>query len=132
MTRHYPRRTISLGCLLLALTRLAGAGMVQCIDVTGTVTYTDIPCRDARDSDFANPAAIKAETPSPAENFTAAENLRESAWAKKSVGKRRPATDVTTVKAARSSMLLKDQAWSLSRQKKWAALDRQDRHWFNF
>lgn len=138
MTHKSFIQTIFLGCILVVFSGFARADIVQCVDEAGAVTYTDVLCQNdadvARASVLSKPFAAIARLSSPVDKFAEAEKAREAASAKKQAGNRRLAIDVATLKAARSSMLLMDQAASLTRQKKLAALDQdeKDRRWFSF
>jgi hypothetical protein len=136
MTHHYFTHTIFLGWILVVFAGFARADTVQCVDETGTVTYTDVPCENgadaARASALTDSSPVRAKVSSPAGTFTAVGEARESAWVKKPASNRKLAPDVATVKAARSSMLLMDRAASLLRQQKFAALDLRSQRWFDF
>lgn len=136
MTHHFLIRSALLGCMLTALSGLAMADIVQCIDETKSITYTDIPCQDgtvaAHGAASAKSSAASATTLSRAATFAAAGKVREAALQKKPLQHRNFALDVATLEAARSSMASMDEASSLLRQQKVASLDQKDQHWFNF
>jgi hypothetical protein len=136
MTHNYVARTIALGCMLVVFAGFARADIVQCVDDTRAVTYTDIPCRNgddaARVAVLINPSAAGAKVAPSKRTFAAPRKVREAISVKKRESNRGLALDVTTLKAARSSMLLNDQESYFLRQQKLAALDLKDQRWFNF
>lgn len=142
MTRKPLSRTILLACILAACAGFARADIVQCVDESGTVSYTDVPCQNDADVTRApvlsKPTAVRIPLriplPSVSGRFATAEKARKAASAKKHASKRRLAIDVETLKGAKSSALLTDQASFLLRQQKLAALeqDQKGRRWFDF
>jgi hypothetical protein len=136
MTRHYLTYAIFLGCMLVAFTEFASADIVQCIDDTGAVTYTDVPCRNgadaARSSGLSTPSAFSANSAPPARIVAIADEPREAVAVMKRMQRRGLALDVATLQAARSSMLLTDQASSVLRQQKLASIDQKNQRWFAF
>lgn len=132
MTRNYITRTIFVSCMLVVIAGFAKADIVQCVDDTGTITYTDVPCQIGDDvaqtSALANSSAISPKVSSRADIFVTAGAARKATWGNKSAINRTLALDVVTLKAARSSMLLMDQASSLSRKQKLAAPVQRGQH----
>jgi hypothetical protein len=136
MAHHYLSRKIFLGCILVVFSGIASADVVQPIDNTGTDSYMDVPRRDVADaapaSALANRSAVSAKVSSQARAFAAARKAREAAWTKRAANNHGNARDVATLEAARSSLVLADNASSLLRQQKLAALEKKDLHWFSF
>lgn len=113
-------RTVFATCLLIAFSVSARAEVVQCIDDTGSITFTDLPCNADAD---AVPVAGAISTPAPAtkaalqaRNFAAAEQARTAALAVKQKQKRGLAVDAATMETAKLSLIAKDREVALSRQ----------------
>jgi hypothetical protein len=134
MTRHYFTPTILLGCILFVFGGLARAEVLQCVDDRGAVTYTNLPCENNTDPvpDGAVSSSALAKTKggvSAAVTYTASEETHESAWAKRPASNSNTALDIETLKAARSSMLVRNQG---SPRQEFVALDLRSQHWFDF
>jgi len=105
---------------LIGFSVSARAEVVQCIDDTGSITFTDLPCNADAD---AVPVAGPIRTPtattkagSQGANFAAAEQARMAAIAIKQKQKRGLAVDVATMETARLSLIAKDREAALARQ----------------
>lgn len=114
---------------LLAFSGTAQAGIVQCIDAKGSVTFTDVPCKADSDT-VPSFGMIEASPPVPGNSmqtsrFVAADQARATASTKRHTTKRRLPLDVATLKAARIAMQSIDHASALIRQQ--AMLDQGTR-----
>ena len=100
----------------------AQAEIVKCIDQSGHVTLTDMPCpADAMTAQSsAAPAPQLGYTTVSTHVIAPPSELRRDTWARKAGPDRSKTQDVATLKAARSTMLLMDQASSLMRQQRLA------------
>jgi hypothetical protein len=99
------------------------------------VTYTNAPCQI--EASAASPSVWKIGTRtkvvSTSDNLITKKNANHTAEPKKNYPHPHSfALDMTTLKAAQLAMQSNDQASSLSRQQKLAALDQNNRHWFSF
>jgi len=136
MARHTFAYAVFFGCLLVAFADFANADIVQCIDGAGAVTFTDVPCKKSADvvrvSVSADSSSVSGGAALLARSATAAGKIHPSGSVKKPARKRGLALDVATMRAARSSMLLRDQESYLLREQKLAALDQKNQGWFSF
>lgn len=139
MNRQTFRSSIFITAMLAASAAFAGGDIVKCVDQNGKVTLTENQCSDgvqtvlvAGDAPALAADATAAETPlavAPAARraiqrvaFTPAAIQHDSWTAPKSSG--RPlARDVETLKAARISMKVLDEASSSSRHQRLAGLN---------
>lgn len=112
----------------------AGAGIVQCVDAAGSVTFTDAACKKAADAARAPGAAetmsgnikILSSAGNPRTAKKAQEAKREGASARN----RRSALDASTVRAAKVSLLAMDEVSALIRQQALARRSaRAERSW---
>jgi O-succinylbenzoate synthase len=128
MNQHQFAPAVFVACVLMAFAGSAAAGIVKCVDNTGAVTFTDVPCNT--DPDAAHAADAIQAAPAPAGikpslrtgNFAAAEEARVAAWANKPAANRSLARDVATLKAAKAAMISSDSAAALVRQQALAQL----------
>jgi hypothetical protein len=98
----------------------ADAGIVQCIDAAGSITFTDAACNTAADAARASNAPqtvsdnikISPATVNPRTTKKAHAAKREG----ESMQNRRSALDASTVRAAKVSLLAMDEASALIRQ----------------
>lgn len=136
MTRHYFTPAPFLACLLFLLVGLAKAGITQCVDEAGAVTYTNVPCEnntgDTQASALRNPPTIAPKVAPVSEISIDGDDTRRSTWATMRANTRSVTLDVETMKAARSSLLAMDQASHLLRRQEVLALDQRNRNWFDF
>lgn len=134
MARHTFTYAVFFSCLLVAFANFANADIVQCIDDAGAVTFTDVPCKKSADvvRVSADSSSVSGGAALLARSATAAGKIHPSGSVKKPARKRGLALDVATMKAARSSMLLRDQESYLLREQKLAALDQKNQGWFSF
>lgn len=106
--------------LLMAVSAPATGAVTQCIDETGMVTFTDQPCAgDTRTVDGAavpDQPPVKAKVISTITSYSATEEARRVAWAMPRAPRRSLELDVSTLKAARLSMVADDLARRLARQ----------------
>lgn len=122
MIKHPLIRTVFAATLLMAFSVSARAEVVRCIDDTGSITFTDLPCDgDADAVPVAVPGSIKAPTAttrtgSQPASFSAAEQARAAALAIKHKQKRGLAVDVATMETARLSLIARDREADLARQ----------------
>ena len=112
-------RTVFAACLLIAFSVSARAEVVQCIDDTGSVTFTDLPCN--ADADAVPVGAVKTPAAATkgelqARNFAAAEQARTAALAIKHRQKRALSVDAATMGSAKLSLISKDREAVLARQ----------------
>jgi hypothetical protein len=111
------------------------ADIVKCVDSSGAVTYTNLPCESTADA-VRSPAVLgPAEARNQDVQFAGLSYVgweaREGA-AKFREKKRHASPDVNTVKAARNSSLARDKASSFLRQQNLVALDLRNPGWFDF
>jgi hypothetical protein len=115
---------------------MAKADIAQCLDAAGTVTYTNVPCENSsdgtQDSALSSPPVAKTKLASASENFAGASADNEGVWTKKRISTRTVTLDVETMKAARSSMLARDEASHVVHRHELIALDKRNRNWFDF
>ena len=120
MIKRQLTRTVFAASLLIAFSMSARAEVVQCIDDTGAITFTDLPCNaDAN----AVPVPDSIKTPTVATkagshggDLAAAEQARTAALAIKQRQKRGLAIDAATMEAAKLSLIAKDREAALARQ----------------
>lgn len=111
MNRHALLSSLFLACMMSAGSALAGTEIVKCIDAGGHVVLTDQPCPVGNELALAPaPAAAPAER-------------RRDPWIKKAAGIAPMTRDAMTLKAARASMQMLDNASSMLRQQRIAALN---------
>ena len=122
MTHHTLRNTVFAFAALL-FSAVAQADVVKCVDQSGHVTLTDMPCPDdawtAQSSAPVAPPPVMGKASALHVIASGSENRRDS-WVRKSGPDRSQTLDVATLKAARISMQVMDQAASLMRQQKLA------------
>jgi hypothetical protein len=122
-TQYLPLAIVLCGTLA-AFAWPAQADVVQCIEENGTVTYTNLPCGTGTTtapvfgSDAPSPDQVAAPTP-------------ESPWLKNHGSNRNATVDAETLKAARDSLQMRDQA-SPRQQVTLVALDQRNPGWFDF
>jgi hypothetical protein len=134
MTRHQLASTIFVAWVLIALPASVSAEIAQCSEQTGAGTFTDAPCKSqtvVKRVAYTIPASaarIKA-SPQPM-NFAAAEKTGTAASTNKQAFHRRLAVDVSTLKAAKVSLVSMDDASALVRQQALAEeKDRAEKSW---
>lgn len=120
MISHPLNRTIFAACMLIALAASARADVVRCIDDTGAVTFTDLPCKSDSEAvavpSLAGDSAVTTKAALQGEKLAMAEQARAAAWAAKPKPARGLALDAATIETARLSMIAKDHAAALARQ----------------
>ena len=141
MNRHSALRALYLACMLAVSAGAAHADIVKCVDQTGSVTLTDVPCENGiviartepvtadtenalataavESVDVASVLAPAISRIAPARAIAAAANSREPARVKRPALTRPFSLDAAMLKAARSSMVMMDEA---SHQQKLASL----------
>jgi hypothetical protein len=134
MTRHQLASTIFVAWVLIALPASVSAEIAQCSEQTGAGTFTDAPCKSqtvVKRVAYTIPASAARTKASPQQmNFDAAEKTRAAASANKRTPHRRLAVDVSTLKAAKVSLVSMDDASALVRQQALAEeKDRAERSW---
>jgi hypothetical protein len=144
MKRHTFRTSIFISAMLAASAAFAGADIVKCVDQNGQVTLTDAQCGEAAQT---VPVAAAANTPAdgsaqatsadtatlpaaPAARRTSIERIvvapaqmRHDNWSAPRPGGRMLARDVETLKAARLSMQVLDEASATARHQRLAGLN---------
>jgi hypothetical protein len=143
MNRHTFRTSIFISALLAASAASAGADIVKCVDHNGQVTLTDAQCREgvqtvvmagAADTPAASadePSADTATVPvPPAVRRLAVERIvlapaqmQHDSWTAPRPSGRMLARDVETLKAARLSMQVLDEASATSRHQRLAGMN---------
>lgn len=141
MTRHTFRSTIFITAMLAASAAFAGADIVKCVDQNGKVTLTDAQC-----SDNAQAVPVQAEgaAAEPSESVAAddvappvaavarravqriayaPQQIQHDTWSAARPAGRMLARDVETLKAARLSMQVLDDASSTVRHQRLAGLN---------
>jgi hypothetical protein len=134
MTRHQLASTIFVAWVLIALPASVSAEIVQCSEQTGAVTFTDAPCKSQavvqRVDDTIPTVAARTKASLQQTNFAAAEKTRAAASTNKRTPYRRLAVDVSTLKAAKVSLVSMDDASALVRQQALAEeKDRAEKSW---
>jgi|GEM_PF-2200933 len=113
-------RSLFAACMLMASAASANADVVQCIDGSGMVTYTDQPCpAGAQTEPVAGLPGISPARNTAASqtgNISLVQQARDAASAAKHKPRRGLAPDVATMQTARSTMISKDQAAILARR----------------
>lgn len=140
MNRHTFRSSLFLTAMLAASAAFAGADIVKCVDQNGRVTLTDAQCGEAVESvvvDSAADAAPAASTDPQALETPAAPAMRRKSierivlapaqlprdsWSPRA-GVRMLSRDVETLRAARLSMQVLDQASATLRHQRLAGLN---------
>jgi hypothetical protein len=147
MKRHTIRTSMFVTAMLAASAAFAGADIVKCVGQDGRVTLTDSHCSEGVEKVI---VAAAAETPAAAEDTSAAADvaavadspavspvrrvtvqrmvlppseLRQSAWAAPRPASRPLARDVETLKAARMSMQVLDQAAATMKHQRIAGIN---------
>lgn len=134
--RHGFLQNALLGCLLLAFGGLSRADIVQCINGSGRVTYTNGACEDI-DGDnrllMPNNSLELGERASPPEaQLGATERKGQSQVTGLPASRRRVPLDVETMRAAKESLHAMDRTSALLRRQTLAALEIKNRRWYNF
>ena len=119
MNRQTAARSLLVTSLILAPFCHAGTEIVKCVGANGRVTLTDQPCQGGERSEIVlpgNPAGDEDAALAPAPAAAPAQRLaRERLPARRDPPSRGLARDVATLKAARRTMLLLDDAASALR-----------------
>lgn len=144
MKRHTFRTSIFISAMLAAAAAFAGADIVKCVDQNGQVTLTDAQCGEAAQTVLvtgaANTPADGSAQSTPADTATlpaapaarrtsierivvAPAQLRHDNWSAPRPGGRMLARDVETLKAARLSMQVLDEASATARHQRLAGLN---------
>ena len=122
MTPNSFRPALLLAGLIAASAAFAGPDIVKCTDSAGHVTLTDEPCHEGSETVLVpggaqTPAAEDGEHPLAVTRIAATERVaaprsavRADNWVKKAMPERMLARDVATLKAARATMQLQDNA----------------------
>lgn len=125
MTNHRIFHTTFAACVLLAATGFAQAEIVQCVTVSGAMTFTDSPCKIHSQTvqvlDSGEAALTSARLQSATSGFAAAERARVAAWKVKRPPARRMSSDVAMLKIAKANMISQDLETALVRRQ--AAID---------
>ncbi|HSY27573.1 MAG TPA: hypothetical protein VK832_08735 [Burkholderiaceae bacterium] len=120
-TQYFPLAIVLCGILTVSAWPVQ-ADVVQCIEGNGTVTYTNLPCETGTapvsESNTHSPDQIDSPAP-------------ESAWLKNHGSNRSVTVDTETLKAARDSLQIHDQA-SPKQTANLVALDQRNPGWFDF
>lgn len=140
MTRHPFRCTIFIAAMLAASAAFAGADIVKCVDQNGNVTLTDAQCGDSAAAvptqaaaaepaeqvlaeDAGQPAAPALRRAAPQRVAYAPQTVQHDNWSQARPTGRMLARDVETLKAARLSMRVLDDASATVRQQRLAGLN---------
>jgi hypothetical protein len=140
MNRHTFRSSLFITAMLAASAAFAGADIVKCVDQNGRVTLTDAQCTEggeaivvasAADTVPAASADPQSETPAaPAARRLSTERivlapaqLKRDSWTSPRAGVRMLSRDAETLKAARLSMQVLDQASATLRHQRLAGLN---------
>ncbi len=123
MNRQTAARSLLVTSLILAPFCHAGTEIVKCVGANGRVTLTDQPCQGGERSEIVLPGSPagnedSALAPLPAQGAAPAQQMareHQSAPARLDPPGRSLARDVATLKAARRTMLLMDDAASALR-----------------
>lgn len=113
-------RSLLAACMLIAFAASANADVLQCIDGSGMVTYTDQPCpAGAQAEPVAGLTGVSTarNTASSQSGILLVQQARDAASAARQKPRRGLAPDVATMQTARSSMISKDHAAVLARQR---------------
>jgi hypothetical protein len=109
-------RSMFAACMLMAVAASANADVVQCIDGSGMVTYTDQPCPAGAQAEPVAGLTGARNTASSQSGILLVQQTRDTASAARHKPRRGLAPDVVTMQTARSSMISKDHAAILARQ----------------
>jgi len=120
MIRHQHVLAIFVASVLLVDAGAASADIVQCTDAVGSVTFTDVACKTAADAARASGASetmsgnikILSSTGNP----HAVKQVHGAKRERESTRHRRSTLDMSTVRAAKVSLLAIDEASALIRQ----------------
>lgn len=142
MNRHTFRSSIFITTLLAASAAFAGADVVKCVDQDGHVTLTDAQCgagvqsavvagvAEAASPVAAEQAADIAVLPATAGRRVATQRvafapaqIQHDSWSAKRPSGRMLSRDVETLKAARLSMQMLDDASATARQQRLAGVN---------
>lgn len=123
MNRQTAARSLLVTSLILAPFCFAGTDIVKCVGANGRVTLTDQPCQGGERSELVLPGSPagteeSAFAPAPAQGAAPAQHMAREplpAPARLDPPSRSLARDVATLKAARRTMLLMDDAASALR-----------------
>ena len=127
MNRQTAARSLLVTSLILAPFCFAGTDIVKCVSANGHTTLTDQPCQEGERSETViagSPASDEGSTSAPAAAQPAARDrlpaLARATLARLDPPSRSLARDVATLKAARRTMLLMDDAASALRAQRLA------------
>jgi hypothetical protein len=138
MNRQTIRTSLFATAMLAASAAFAGADIVKCVDQDGHVTLTDSHCSDGIEKVL---VAGSAETPAASDEMSAAPTvpavrrvtvqryvlppaeLRQASWTSVRPASRQLARDVETLKAARLSMHVLDEASATHKHQRLAGLN---------
>lgn len=136
MDRNIIGRSIFLAGIMAASAAFGGSDIVKCIDQVGHATLTDAPCAagEASVAVEVHPEALAVEpaaaAPAPVSRLRAIERVaavampvRHDNWSGKPQADRMLARDVATLKAARLSMQVLDNAAAMARHQRLAGLN---------
>jgi hypothetical protein len=137
MNRKTIRSSIFITAMLAASAAFAGADIVKCVDQDGHVTLTDSGCSEGAEKVVVmgsgdSPAAAEdmPAAPAPAVRRVVVQRyvlppaeLRQGNWTRTRTASRPLARDVETLKAARLSMQVLDEASATQRHQRLAGLN---------
>jgi hypothetical protein len=136
MNNSHFLQKILFACLMVVCGGQVKAETVKCVDDSGSVTYTNLPCQSdadaARGISLNSSNEVKERPMVPVRVFALGWEAREGAAVKLRIAKRRVSLDVNTVKAAKFSTMEMDKATPVLQQRNLVALDLRNPGWFDF
>lgn len=120
MTQYRIFPAVFVACALSASAGMANAAIVQCLDETGGMSFTDTACKDEADAAPAihtvKTASAAARERTPSIDFSAPERVRAAGDASRTPSGRGMAGDTAMLKVAKLTMTSIDAPSLLARQ----------------